>query len=328
VCDSLTNSKINFLFGWLDDLRDAIGDHHKPFVRPIEEVKRIIKIVKLADRLSSGEREEDPTLPKSDPDKTPLIPILSRIEFRTPKPLERWATNLLKLSLDECPIPVLEKEADVNPPKYKQLWDEFIGEFKKVGKIDSISKITTLIFLLKKYTSCIPSATPWEEDEEHRTLPDIPLFDHLKTTCAIAVCLSRLSDLQIEGILKNAQSEIEKPISRLVRVDISGIQAFIYRITEPVEGRHKGTAKRLRGRSLYLTILLDVIASWIIKELNLTICNILFSGGGRFDILMPIDESALNKFEELKKIINDYLLKNFYGELGIQWMFHQRTLMT
>jgi hypothetical protein len=35
-------------------------------------------------------------------------------------------------------------------------------------------------FGLGKYASFIPSATPWEADEEYRTLPDISLYDHLK----------------------------------------------------------------------------------------------------------------------------------------------------
>jgi CRISPR-associated protein Csm1 len=304
-----------FPYPWLDDLRDGIGDHHQFFNKPIDQVKRVIKIVKLADRLSSGEREIDRTLSQLDPDKTPLIPILSRIEFKTPKPTERWATRLIKLSLTETFMPVPEEEVKVNSEIYKSLWEEFINEFKKLGMIDTISKINTLIFLLKKYTSCIPSATPWEEDEEYRTLPDISLYDHLKTTCAIARCLLPLPDSQIEGLLLGKQTEIEKPICQIIRADISGIQSFIYRITEPIEGKKKGTAKRLRGRSLYLSILLDVIAHWFIKELELTIANILFCGGGRFDILVPIDTDILKNFEEK---INNYLLKEFYGELGIQ----------
>ena len=309
-----------FPHDWLDDLCDAIGNHHKSFARPIEEVKPIEKTTKLADRLASGERKDNLTLPRLDPDKSPLIPTFNFIKLKSSKPSKLWGKRLEPFSLEPSSVfPVPIEEADVNPHNYKEkLWNPFVAEFERLGEINSSAKITTLIFLLQKYTSCFPSATPWEKEEEYRTLPDISLFHHLKATSAIASCLCRLPDSQIEGLLQGSPEESKKPICQVIRADISGIQPFIYRITEPVEGTRKGTARRLRGRSLYLSILLEVIAHWLIRSLNLTIANILFCGGGRFDLLVPIDPDTQNRLTTLIGELNEWLLKEFHGELGIQ----------
>jgi len=82
----------------------------------------------------------------------------------------------------------------------------------------------------------------------------------------------------------------------------------------------KGTAKRLRGRSFYLSLLADVIADWFVRELGLTTANILFCGGGRFDLLMPIDEPTREKLKGCEERLQKWLLDNcfFQGELGIQ----------
>lgn len=101
----------------------------------------------------------------------------------------------------------------------------------------------------------------------------------------------------------------------MVRGDISGVQKFIYRITAP-GAEAKGTAKRLRGRSFYLSVLADVIADWIIRKLNLTMANILFCSGGRFDILVPITSWADKMNEKLLECETDlekWLLEKFYS---------------
>ncbi len=59
------------------------------------------------------------------------------------------------------------------------LWKEFIKEIQDLGRIKDIGfYFKELFWLLEKYTWCIPSAT--------NVFPDISLFDHAKTTAAIA----------------------------------------------------------------------------------------------------------------------------------------------
>ena len=79
--------------------------------------------------------------------------------------------------------------------------------------------------------------------------PDISLFDHLKTTSALATCLYYYSQ---ENEFKFTDKE---DAYLIVNGDISGIQKFIYKISSPQEAQ-KGMSKRLRGRSLYLNQLM------------------------------------------------------------------------
>lgn len=72
-----------FPYDYLDDLRDAIGNHHKFPVR-----KDVGKIVKIADWLASYERIAE-HIERQDPEKTPLVPITSRIQLLYNPPKKR-----------------------------------------------------------------------------------------------------------------------------------------------------------------------------------------------------------------------------------------------
>ena len=97
----------------------------------------------------------------------------------------------------------------------------------------------------------MPSATPWEKDGK-RTIPDISLYDHLRTTAAIAACIGHELTTETE-VDRGAQSTrpIQKnqttTICALIKGDISGIQNFLYHI------QSDGASNQLRGRSFYLT---------------------------------------------------------------------------
>ncbi|MEW6418829.1 MAG: type III-A CRISPR-associated protein Cas10/Csm1 [Nitrospirota bacterium] len=302
-----------FPYDYLDDLRDAIGNHHK---LPVH--KEIEKIVKIADWLASYERISE-HIERQDPEKTPLVPITSKIQLLYNSPKKKYLLKLKELCLERENI-FPEENVIVSQADYHNLWTRFFNELRKLTVIDNSLKFVSLLSLLRKYTSFIPSATPWEEDEEFKTFPDISLFDHLKVTTAIASCLAHLLPGDIDAIYSKKSECEDKNICLMVRGDISGIQKFIYRITAP-EAEAKGTAKRLRGRSFYLSVLADVIADWIIRKLNLTIANILFCSGGRFDILVPITnwtDKMNEKLLECEAELEKWLLENFYGEVGVQ----------
>lgn len=177
---------------------------------------------------------------------------------------------------------------------YKRLWESFNMEINNLHNVD----FTTLYYLLKKYTSLIPSAV-------YKTLPDISLFDHLKTTAALAGCL--YYHRQEEGSIN------EKPYL-VVYADISGIQDFIYKIASPEEAQ-KGMSKRLRGRSLYVTLLIDALANRIINDLDLPITNILFCGGGHFTLILPNTKKSHRIVCHVTKKINKHFIEKFNAEV-------------
>ena len=113
---------------------------------------------------------------------------------------------------------------------------------------------------------------------------DISLFDHLKTTCAIASCM-----------YKSSKEELEKPEKYLlVGGDVSGIQDFIYRISS------KGALRLLRGRSFYLEMFCEDIVHEIVERLDLLKANILYSRGGNFYILAPNTQETKDILKNLE----------------------------
>ncbi len=299
-----------FPYDWLDDLCDAVGNHHKPTAH-----KEIEKIVRVADWLAAQERKEEPG-PRQEPAQTPLVPTAARVDLGVWVEERAWGYGLNQLSLDrETLFPAVG--ARVGPESYMGLWNQFTEDLQRLGPLDRPSKLVGLLAILCKYMTFVPSATPWEKDEEHRTLPDISLYDHLRVTCAISACLHRLPSDDLDALHRRETSAREKPVGLMVRGDFSGIQSFIYRITASrVDGTFAGAARRLRGRSFYLSLLMEVVADWFVRELDLPTANILFNGGGRFDLLAPLN--AESKVHKLKEELDRWLLSKFYGELGIQ----------
>src|SRR3989337_48949 len=89
----------------------------------------------------------------------------------------------------------------------------------------------------------------------------------------------------------------------------------VYKITN-VQGV-KGVSKRLRGRSLYLALMQEVMAFYFLNRLSLSIPHLLFCGGGRFEMLLPNTVSIKRELHNVNLEINEWLLKEYGGELGL-----------
>jgi len=295
------------------DLPELIRQHHtRDFQRENEEFMRRLHILQLADFLAAGERMTQ-ARPQNEPPSTPLVSIFSRIplDWRDPasadsfppeqgyppRPLDWNAESLL-------PKPNCIASAD----DYVQLWQQFEGEWRKFthGRAYTSADFRTIVALLEKYTSFIPSATPWEAGEE-RTTPDVSLYDHLRITAAIAACLDRqLLPNELEQVWSQPDKYSE-PILALVKGDLSGIQAFLYLI-----GRG-GAARGLKGRSFFLQLLTEAIAQYILKRLRLPIVCQLLASGGHFYLLVPYN--ALEELYKLRTAISQKLFQAFQGDL-------------
>jgi CRISPR-associated protein Csm1 len=140
--------------------------------------------------------------------------------------------------------------------------------------------LESLMLLLQGELWCVPSG-----------MHGASLFDYARAAAALTVCL--------------ASKGSDPKIATLVGGDISGIQNFIYTITS------KGAASALRGRSLYLQLLTDAIARYILRELNLPITNLLFAGGGHFFILARPGVDL----KTIRQTISQILLSLHGGEL-------------
>ena len=174
-------------------------------------------------------------------------------------------------------------------PNYRRQWETFVEEFKQINATDYRAFAETLLSLLMKYASCIPSSTI--------NFPDVSLYDHMKTTAALAVCLY---DVRHEE--ERLGREIEEPFL-LVGADFSGIQSYIYQVVSKYAG------KNLKGRSFYLRLLSDSIVRYLLKVTGLYQANVIYNSGGGFYLLAPNTEAVRSELAEAIHYIESRLFK-------------------
>ncbi|KXG76751.1 CRISPR-associated protein Cas10/Csm1 [Fervidicola ferrireducens] len=282
----------------ISEVISAVRNHHDP-------INMVDLIVAIADKISAYERED------IDEDKgkaKQLISIFSNIEldgigaeklhYKEIEPIYKY-----RKPTDEI---LSEKECE---KRYSGLWKEFEDNFKKINSYDDITELNKLLYLLEEYTSNIPSAFYYSR-------PDISLWGHLKSTCAIAFCIFR--EEKDRGKLESIHNKLKRKIIPpkgegryfcLVKGDISGIQDFVY------DTKMDGATKALRGRSFYISYIMDLIAKYILRTEKLPLTNLLFSGGGHFYLLMPA--SFMEKVGEYQKFIDEVFFEAHKGRLSV-----------
>jgi len=286
--------------------------------------------VKLGDWLASAERRRE-LQEQIPPEKTALLALTTRVKLTQALKAPRFFP-LDSLRLKE-PAFFPTDSKTVVPADYRQLWDEFAKTLRRLpGKLPFFVWQT----LLQVFTHAIPSATPYHREPEKRTTPDLSLYHHARLTAAIASCLAsfpeqelptkwlsqlreRLRDFEAPDFWERFRQEevAKRPLCLLVRGDVAGIQGWLYRIARAEGEIHRQTAKRLRGRSFYLVLLTEAISYWLLRQAQLPPCNLLFCGGGVFDLLLPATQSVCEQLPKWAKKLEEGLLSEFHGELTV-----------
>ncbi|WP_455584486.1 type III-A CRISPR-associated protein Cas10/Csm1 [Bacteroides sp.] len=255
-----------------DKLINLAAKHHLPS----EQLSLYENIIKKADALSSGIDRDDEKALKDDLDereweifrKKKMTSILQSIKGHQGN--DSYYLPLTKLTLTKDFFPNLQSDE----PDYVFLWNNFEKDFKFIQANTYRAFSETLLNLLYNYTTTVPTSTV--------NSPDVSLYDHLKTTAALAVCL-----YDYEQSEKNSNSPF-----LLIGADFSGIQSYIYQIVS------KYASKNLKGRSFYLRILSDTIVRFLLKELHLFQANIIYNSGGGFYILAPNTKNTKERLEQ------------------------------
>lgn len=196
-------------------------------------------------------------------------------------------------------------DSDINnrDGDYKKHFDNFKKE------IDRVENETQLLFLMEKYLWCIPIVEKSLSNADKRE--DISLYHHLRTSAAISIALydemkdQKFEDLRDEFLdYSKDESSLKDRIDDrkfiLINGDVSGIQDFLLNIES------KNAAKTLKGNSVYINLLTDVVANYMLNMLNLKEVNLIYNGGGTFFIL-----TSMNKKQEIEILIRQVMEKIF-----------------
>jgi CRISPR-associated protein Csm1 len=306
-----------------DSLINAAARHHKPSTF-------LQWIIATADRLASGfERSE--------------WDAYNRAEERTSTGRNHYQARLLSLfesiqldddrrpaSADFClPLKPLSpaalfprKRAEIEPAEdapareeYKDLWQQFTQALQDIPASHRQNLPLWLDHFDSAwlaYTHAIPSATAGG------TRPDVSLYDHSKAVAALAVALWRWHEAMNEtgadavAALKDRTDwETEKFL--LVQGDFSGIQDFIFAGGQ--SQRH--VAKLLRGRSFYVSLLTELAALKVLDALALPSTSQVINAAGKFLIVAPNTEEAINQLRTVQAELNAWFLQHTWGQSGI-----------
>ncbi len=287
--------------------------HHRPQFSEAQD-KSLSFLIDLADKLSAGERDEYEENDSSSGDGKHSLPkqmfsLLRRIGSVN----DGVGINSNQVYLPLKPLKLKEENIFPCEPLTEQeqrtAYEEITQALVKVlqqSSDDQETYLENILSGLQQLTWCIPSSY-------YYNYPDISLYDHARSTAALAVCLTDFNNQEIRSFLdvvercfhKNIKPEdeplLETPVALLIGGDISGIQDFIYTITS------KKAAQMLRGRSFYLQLLTEAVLRFTLRELGLPYTNVIYTGGGHFFLLAPL--SCNEHIPKLQHDITNKLLK-------------------
>ena len=298
--------------------------HHKPdseYPYAPENLFPVRAIFRLADWYASTERSDLSDVETKKEFKR-LRSVFEIIDIGKGLTSKNWFYKLSPLKIDEEVIfPKSYEEAkDYREVEREYFYGNYLSLKKGFEQALSVKKdlsleekLTYFYHVLYKYTWCVP-ASIYDVERYLSHYPDISLFDHSRVVSALATALYTKENLEILRSYNDKSREAFAKKLKLVifEGDISGIQKFLYDISNV-----KRVAKRLRGRSTFITFLPELVGRFILKELGYPWTNLLYVGGGKFQAVVGYEEGLEEKLKEIGKRVEESLLREFGGKLGL-----------
>ena len=302
-------------WGLGDPFMNLAAGHHKPET-PMQW------IVAMADRVSSGfDRDEFEDYNKGigvkDYKKTRLLTIFEGIATDGKWKADSLEAYKVRYPLKELsPLNIFPTDKEdyrsldnaYASKEYDELFFNFVDSLENSIHKQNISlwfEHFDSLFMI--YASHIPAATVG------KVIPDVSLYDHSKTTAALASAIY-LYHLQNGSMESGKIKDYADKKFLIVSGDFYGIQNFIF-----TEGgnTNKAAAKLLRGRSFVVSLISELAADMLCREIGLTTASIVLNAAGKFTILAPNTKETIDKIRVVEEKINDWLVRMFYGESSI-----------
>jgi CRISPR-associated protein Csm1 len=228
-----------------------------------------------------------------------LFSLLKTSEHTSPPP---GFYQLQPLNPDSI-FPVINDKISVNELTYDNLITGFSQALKQFKASDFNELFNGYWNLLKKYLWSVPL----NFDGNNTGLSS---FDYISLTSAVAASLYLFhkdnNSINEDSIVDDADKFL------FVGGDLSGIQQFIFEIEQR---NPKRLSKTLRGRSFFLTLLVEIVSLKILKEFNLPVSAKIMSSGGRFLILAPNTDDTQKRLQELQLEIEEEFFSYFSGKV-------------
>ncbi len=311
-----------------DSIVNAAAMHHKPS-------SFLQWVVATADRVASGfEREEfekyNAAEDKSETGRTHytarLLPLLEQVrldskvragkaELNHRYPLKALTVDALFPHDAEACEP---RDNLVGQEEYSALWSEFVDSLQQIPKAHRDNWSLWLDHFdsaWAAFTHAIPAATAFG------VKPEVSLYDHSRTTAAIATALWRYhhdSGHDAEEIRKKladySRPDWDEDKLLLIQGDFFGVQDFIFASGGETQ---RQAARLLRGRSFYVSLLTECAALKVLEALGLPPTSQVINAAGKFLIVAPNTPAVRNQMSNVQAELDGWFLKQTYGESGI-----------
>jgi len=313
-----------------DSLINAAAAHHRP-------ATFLQWIIATADRVASGfERDEFDKYNESKDENTETatgrnhyqarqlslfeqIRLDGKLQKVTAKDLE-WRYPLKALSPSAI-FPQKRKECEPSEDgqaqaEYKSLWREFLVALESIPKSHRSNWALWLDHFdtaWMTFTHAIPAATAFG------IKPEVSLYDHSKTTAALATALWRWHE-DSKQIGEPAANQLKERSDwnadkfLMIQGDFFGIQDFIFADGSQT---NKAAAKLLRGRSFQVSLFTELAALKVLDALSLPPTSQITNAAGKFLIVAPNTPDARAQLEAVRTEINQWFLQQSFGLAGL-----------
>lgn len=200
--------------------------------------------------------------------------------------------------------------------EYAELWKSFVSGLEKIPTSHRVNLPLWLDHFDSAwltFTHAIPSATAG------KTRPDVSLYDHTRTTAALATALwcwhefNARTDSVAVVHLKN-RSDYDEQKYLLIQGDFFGIQDFVF-ATGGETNKH--AAKLLRGRSFQVSLFTELAALKLLDDLGLPPTSQIINAAGKFLIVAPNTPDVVSALQAARSDLDAWFLKNTFGLAGI-----------
>jgi CRISPR-associated protein Csm1 len=170
------------------------------------------------------------------------------------------------------------------------------------------------------YTHAIPAATAFG------VVPDVSLYDHSRTTAALATALWRYHHDRNDDpeTVRARLADWHRPDwdeqkLLLVQGDFFGIQEFIFASGGQTQ---KKAAHLLRGRSFQVALLSECAALSVLDHLGLPPTSQVINAAGKFLIVAPHTEATIATLRQVQAQLDAWFLEHCFGQsgIGLAWL--------
>lgn len=319
-----------------DSIINAAARHHRPDTY-------LQWIIASADRLASGFEREEFAAYNQAPDEedkklnhytTRQWTLLEGIQLHARAESRDFRYPLKPLS-PEAIFPVPAKGCETGDKTaaqaaYLELWNQFQAGLKDIPASHRANLPLWLDHfdsLWLAFTHAIPSATAGIAGNVR---PDVALYDHSRTTAALAVALWRFHADQghdTESIKEQLRAQWDRDragheASRLaweeekfllVQGDFTGIQDFIF----AGGASQRQVARLLRGRSFHVSLLSELAALKVLEALDLPPTSQVVNAAGKFLIVAPNSPETVERLRVVQGELANWFLEHTWGQSGI-----------